>query len=181
MGDRRPEKPRLHAACRPGLQFTDCQPGQKMRAGGRPRPGGGRRRGLRKADPRRGPAGPSPSEPRALSCPSGARERGESGEIHRRPTAAETGAQTDRAGDGPRRRRHAAEGGAHAATARPKAAKLPPPRQRGYQKMRSPPAYAPLVYKGAPGRGAPPQRGGQICGEGWGRQDPAPPPSAGGA
>jgi len=52
---------RSHAACRPGLQFTDCQPGQKMRAGGRPRPGGAAGEGCEKQTPGGGPQAPRPA------------------------------------------------------------------------------------------------------------------------
>ena len=117
---------RSHAACRSGLQFTDCQPGQKMRAGGRPRPGGAAGEGCEKQTPGGGPQAPRPASLAHPGAPSGGGgaggRRGERSAPGRSNGAAISRTQAQAARPGPQ---HRHRGDSKDAQARTRSQKAP--------------------------------------------------------
>ena len=105
MGERR--RRRSHDPCRPRLTiFRSVNRGRIGAPGARSAPGEPPERPAKSGELRWGPAGPSLSEPRALPCPSGARERGGSGESLPASSAsqkAQQGARRSKAGRSPAR------------------------------------------------------------------------------
>lgn len=163
VGPAEPTEGTHKLAARAGLQFTDCQPGRKSRAGGRLHPGGAAGEGCEKQTPGGGPQAPRPAS-LALFPFHGEGKAGIGKGNPGRPTAAATEA-------GHRARGHRPPPANQSAGGRARSTRTPAPRHPPQPEPRA--GIVPFFQKkGRPAKGGPTTAG-------WAARGPPRPPEGG--